>query len=480
RRIVSALLRALAHAHSRGLIHLDIKPGNVLLGSRDDPRPNLKLTDFGLVHALDRQQPCSSGASPHGTVEQARGTPWYMAPEQLCGHWRDYGPWTDLYALGILAWELVCGARPYDGNSARSIGRQHLEQPLPRLKAIFDVPPDLHSWLEGMLDKQPSRRFQRAGDALQAFLALGDPLEPVTVIRRMPVAPEEPDTVVGPAPKPPPKVKKVHDDAITRSLDGSPPKNALLEPAIDLRSRSLLRTPDPGCPQEEPPPPPGLAGAGLGLFHLRRIPFIGRQREREQLWSALREVYSSGQPRAIVLRGPAGLGQSRLASWVCERAHEAGVANYLKASHDSEGRPDSGLPRMFADHFRSVGLRRWSIKLRLGKLLARLGIHDVATLEEACDFLMLASPMHADEKRVSQYRARPGDRRRLMSKLLQHLSRDRLVVVWLDDAHYGEEGVEFVRHTLEQASGDTCPVLFVLTVCDESLGERPQTDAQLA
>ncbi len=477
RRIVTALLRALAHAHSRGLIHLDIKPGNVLLGSTEDPRPNLKLTDFGLVHAVDRQQPCSTGASPHGTVEQARGTPWYMAPEQLCGHWRDYGPWTDLYALGILAWELVCGSRPFDGKSARSIGRQHLDLPLPKLQPIVDVPPDLESWLGGMLDKQPSRRFQRASDALHAFLALGDPAEPVTVIRPMPVEPEEPDTVVGPAPKAPSRRKlSESSDEITRSLDGSPPKNALIEPALDLRSRVVVRTPDPGCPEEEAPPPPGLAGAGLGLFHLRRVPFIGRNSEREQLWQALRNVHTTGTPQALVLRGAAGLGQSRLASWLCERSHEAGVATFLRAAHDSEGRSDTGLPRMLADHFRCVGLRRWSIKLRVGKLLARLGIHDLATLEEACDFLLLASPVSGDEQ-ASVYRARPDDRRRLMAKLLQRLTRDRAVIVWLDDAHYGHDGVEFVNYMLQQQFAEPCPLLFILTCCDESLGERPGTDA---
>lgn len=478
RRIVTALLQALAHAHSRGLIHLDIKPGNVLLGSSDDPRPQLKLTDFGLVHALDRQQPCSTGASPHGTVEQARGTPWYMAPEQICGHWRDYGPWTDLYALGILAWELVCGSRPFEGKSARAIGRRHLDQPLPRLQPIVDVPPDLESWLGGMLDKQPSRRFQRASDALHALLALGDPAEPVTVVRPIPVAPEEPDTVVGPAPKPPPKSHKLSEssDQITQSLDGSPPKNALLEPAIDLRSRSVLRTPDPGCPEEEPPPPPGMAGAGLGLFHLRRIPFIGRRHEREQLWRALRNVYTTGRPQVVVLRGAAGLGQSRLASWLCERSHEAGVATFLRAVHDSEGRSDTGLPRMFADHFRSVGLRRWAIKLRLGKLLARLGIHDLATLEETSDFLQLASPVPGDQQ-TSSYRARPDDRRRLTAKLLAQLTRDRALVVWLDDAHYGHDGVELVHYMLEQQFESPCPLLFLLTICDESLGERPRTDA---
>ncbi|MFT5686059.1 MAG: serine/threonine protein kinase, partial [Myxococcota bacterium] len=91
-----SLLSALAHAHARGIIHRDIKPTNALFVGGV-----LKLSDFGLAW---------SGSEEVNTIV---GTPAYMAPEQFEGHWREFGPWTDLYALGCLAWQLVCGAPPF-------------------------------------------------------------------------------------------------------------------------------------------------------------------------------------------------------------------------------------------------------------------------------------------------------------------------------------------------------------------------------
>jgi eukaryotic-like serine/threonine-protein kinase len=116
RRVLLALLDALAHAHARGVVHRDLKPANVLVAGSDDRRPGLRLTDFGIAAVLDAQ----------GAIGQPAGTLHYMAPEQILGHWREYGPWTDLYALGVLAWRITTGRTPYyerrgaAGGAARS------------------------------------------------------------------------------------------------------------------------------------------------------------------------------------------------------------------------------------------------------------------------------------------------------------------------------------------------------------------------
>lgn len=91
-----AVLQGLAHAHSRGIVHRDLKPGNILLSGPLDPRQGPKIADFGLAHIADETEASSNTMA-------AAGTPAYMAPEQFKGHFRDFGPWTDLYALGCLA-----------------------------------------------------------------------------------------------------------------------------------------------------------------------------------------------------------------------------------------------------------------------------------------------------------------------------------------------------------------------------------------
>lgn len=138
----SMLQEALRHAHARGVLHRDLKPGNVLLCTLDDARPGPKLADFSLARV---------GAA-RGT---AGGTPGYSAPEQRDGRWRDEGPWTDLYALGALAWTATCGSPP-DAGSWR-----------PR----FQVPGAFAAWVERLLAAEPERRYPSAAAATEALRA---------------------------------------------------------------------------------------------------------------------------------------------------------------------------------------------------------------------------------------------------------------------------------------------------------------------
>jgi serine/threonine protein kinase len=98
-----SLLDALAHAHARGVVHRDLKPNNLLL-TQDGI---LKLSDFGIAFATD------DGGLDMERL-RAAGTPEYMSPEQCHGQWRDFGPWTDLYAVGCVAYTLACGHPPFE------------------------------------------------------------------------------------------------------------------------------------------------------------------------------------------------------------------------------------------------------------------------------------------------------------------------------------------------------------------------------
>ena len=122
RGVLQRLLSALSHAHAVGITHRDLKPANVLLG--EGPL-DLRLMDFGLA-AVQPRQPGTAHQGPPG------GTPAYMAPEQIQGRWRMTGPWTDLYALGVLAYAMACGAYPFPG-AMPAILYGHLHTPPPPL-----------------------------------------------------------------------------------------------------------------------------------------------------------------------------------------------------------------------------------------------------------------------------------------------------------------------------------------------------------
>lgn len=151
--VLRALLSALGSAHARGVIHRDVKAENVLFDEADRPL----LADFGI--ALRR------GYGTRMTmVGLAVGSTAYMAPEQARGHQVDQR--ADLYSVGVLAWEMLNGALPYQADDALSMAIMHTQNPIPRL------PPALRHWqrfMDRALAKEPGRRFADAAQMLEAL-----------------------------------------------------------------------------------------------------------------------------------------------------------------------------------------------------------------------------------------------------------------------------------------------------------------------
>ncbi|MEQ1502021.1 MAG: serine/threonine-protein kinase, partial [Myxococcota bacterium] len=155
-RVSLSILDALAHAHARGLLHLDLKPTNVLLaGDVDHPTP--KLADFGLARA----------PAP-GRQLRATGTPAYMAPEQFGHDAGALGPWTDLYALGCVITALVAGSPPFGLRGAAQLRDAHLTLEPPPLAPVTPVPPGLFAVVERLLAKSIAVRFRSAAEVARA------------------------------------------------------------------------------------------------------------------------------------------------------------------------------------------------------------------------------------------------------------------------------------------------------------------------
>src|SRR5262249_1819073 len=130
-RLLEVLARAVAAAHEAGVVHRDLKPGNVLLAADGTP----KITDFGLAKLAGGE----GGRTATGAV---LGTPSYMAPEQAAGK-KDVGPAADVYALGALLYELLTGQPPFRGESSLQTVLQVLsEEPLPPRRLNPKVPKD--------------------------------------------------------------------------------------------------------------------------------------------------------------------------------------------------------------------------------------------------------------------------------------------------------------------------------------------------
>ena len=160
RRIMREVTEALAYAHGRGVVHRDIKPDNILL---DGETGRAMVTDFGIARAVQE-----GGDSRLTATGMAIGTPTYMSPEQAVGDKVIDGR-SDLYSLGIVAYQMLAGEPPFVAANTPSMLMKHLsEQPVP-IDQRADVPPDLAATIMTMLAKEPERRFVSANALLMTL-----------------------------------------------------------------------------------------------------------------------------------------------------------------------------------------------------------------------------------------------------------------------------------------------------------------------
>ena len=161
-RILRDVADALAYSHARGVVHRDIKPANVMLSGR-----HAVVTDFGVAKALT-----ASGGDKVTTVGIAVGTPQYMAPEQAMGE-ANIDHRADIYALGILAYEMIGGRPPFDGLSSQAVlAAQVMETPTDLQLARPGTPAPLSDAVMRCLAKNPADRWQSAEELLGRLEAL--------------------------------------------------------------------------------------------------------------------------------------------------------------------------------------------------------------------------------------------------------------------------------------------------------------------
>ena len=161
-RYIRPLADALDDAHSQGVIHRDIKPGNILLDAEERPI----LADFGLARIV---------ASTHLTrAQEALGTPEYMSPEQALGAEADHR--SDLYAFGIVIYQMLLGATPFHADQIASTMMAHVHQPVPMPTVLNPgLEPRTEATLLKALAKDPNDRFQSAGQLIEALDPEGSP-----------------------------------------------------------------------------------------------------------------------------------------------------------------------------------------------------------------------------------------------------------------------------------------------------------------
>ncbi len=186
-RILRDVVSALAYAHARGVVHRDVKPDNVLLSGGV-----AVVTDFGVAKAVSASSDIK-GAGGVTSLGVALGTPMYMAPEQATAS-PQIDHRADLYALGVVTYEMLTGQPPFAGRSPQAVlAAQVVEDPQPVERRRPAVPPMLASLVNDCLAKRPADRPQSAGDVMHVLDAIATPsggTAPTTAVRMR-------DTVAG-------------------------------------------------------------------------------------------------------------------------------------------------------------------------------------------------------------------------------------------------------------------------------------------
>jgi serine/threonine protein kinase len=239
--VLTQACRGLDYAHRNGVVHRDVKPGN-LLRSRDNA---VKLADFGIAKAAEQ-----SDITKVGSV---LGTAAYLSPEQARGE--PAGPASDLYALGVVSYQLLAGRLPYEAASLTDLARLQDTGPPPRLDELVpDVPPALADAIMVALHRDPERRYADAADMEQA---LSDALQGRGPGRDTETTWSMDETEA---------TRMLASTQATTALPRERPRRRL-EPLPDDRPPQRRRGPEPApARSRRAAPPPRRRGAGLKMW----------------------------------------------------------------------------------------------------------------------------------------------------------------------------------------------------------------------
>ncbi|TVQ97510.1 MAG: hypothetical protein EA398_14425 [Deltaproteobacteria bacterium] len=410
--VVDQVLSALAHAHARGIIHRDLKPENILL-TREEGRLSARLMDLGVAHFRD------DASRDRWSEDTLVGTPAYMGPEQALKA-SDVTPETDLYAVGVMLFELVTGRLPFEGRSAMGTMMAHLRDPVPplALRSEYVSQKGLDVVVRRLLAKVPSSRWRFAVQVREAL------------------------------------------SRCTLQRAGDPPSR----PRV-LRLRERVEPPAAREQAER------LGTPCTGLTVVRDAPFCGRDGELAVLLEAASAAVQGGHTRVVLVEGSMGMGRSRLVTHLREVLEEEGRMGVWRGDARGGQGDEAAIRSAVAEGLHCAGFSGPEAEQRVSRLLERQGVSApaehaalVAFLEDAGE----AEVVGGEEARLA-----------LVDRVTRRASQEHPLCLVLEDVHLTNGAPLRLAERLLLERAGSGPRLVVLTLRPEEVPARGDTRAAL-
>jgi serine/threonine protein kinase len=255
--IMRQTAEGLRKAHANHVIHRDIKPANLMIA----PSGDAKILDFGIAKATDAKKDL--------TGQTVLGTPYYMSPEQAMGQPIDGR--TDIYSLGITAFHLLTGRRPFEAKSKVDVMLMQVKNPLPSLRDFVEVDEQIQALVEKMCSKQPGARHQTCQELIDAIdslpRSLGGKQSTAPTMASAPLRPPEVQAPVAPRPA----VRTAPTPGVRKTPAPPPPVRPAARPSSQPAPRPDVRR----APPPEVPRPSSKAWQGVALGVLAAVLLLG-------------------------------------------------------------------------------------------------------------------------------------------------------------------------------------------------------------
>jgi tetratricopeptide (TPR) repeat protein len=452
-RVLLDVLEGLSAAHAAGIVHRDLKPANVLV---EHGTGRARMLDFGVAALLD---PLRASAAL-----RVAGTPEFMAPEQLLGS-GPVGPWTDLYAFGVMLAYVITGRSVFDADVDLSVlAARKLEPtalgPDVAMREGLEVPAALRQLVSRLLSPHPRQRPRFAAEVRAELLdATAHVVDGVT---RSPLAVR--------------RERQGGDTTIDPSFEEMVLPERLLAPPPTTTESVVLPL--------DLPAPLDLAH-GIALSQLREVSLVGREAEQEQLESLVATVLAEGGAHVLLLEGEAGIGKSRLARWGLAEVERTGAMEGAAGGYDLGGTGAAGglrhaLGRLLGAPPPRTDPGAPDPALATWQWLADASVARTSTPglgrssqsgDPELDRGLLARFVRAD---ASQETLAQEEIARLTHAALRALGRLRPIYLWLDDVGWSRDGaLALVERMLD---ADDTPILVLATLRTDA----PASDDALA